>query len=194
MKLRYLVTVLLLYPALSMAQTSPKGLDVSQKAPEFSAKDQYGKLIRLSSELKKGPVVLVFYRGQWCPYCNRQLSHLEDSLGFITSKGATLIAVSPEKPANISKTIEKTKASYPILFDEGLKIMEEYDVAYALDSSAVDRYKKFGLDFNEANGVNGAHLPVPTVYIINQQGTIIFKHFDPDFKKRASVKEIISHL
>ncbi|GAC1596183.1 MAG: hypothetical protein NVS3B8_09370 [Chitinophagaceae bacterium] len=144
--------------------------------------------------MKKGPVVIVFYRGQWCPYCNRQLKALQDSLSLIKGKGANLIAISPEKPENVSKTIEKTKASYAILFDEGLKIMNNYDVSYAIDSNTVQKYKNFGIDFKEANGINGNYLPVPTVYIINRQKVIIFKHFDPDYRKRVSVQEILSHL
>lgn len=194
MKFYLFVFSLFSVPLLSYAQQTPKGLQVNDKAPEFSAKDQLGKLVSLSAELKKGPVVLVFYRGQWCPYCNRQLKGLQDSLSFIKEKGATLIAVSPEKPENISKTVKKTNASYAILFDEGLKIMKNYEVAFSVDSSTVERYKKYGIDFNEVNGSNGATLPVPTVYIINKEGKIIFKHFDPDYKKRATVQEILLHL
>lgn len=194
MKFRLIIYSLIIAPSLSFAQPSPKGLQINDKAPEFSLKDQYGNLISLSTELKKGAVVLVFYRGQWCPYCNRQLQGLQDSLSFIKEKGAALVAVSPEKPENISKTVEKTKATYPVLFDNGLKTMKSYDVAFALDSSTVEKYKAHGIDFYDANGANGATLPVPTVYIINKEGTIVFKHFDPDYRKRVTVQEILSHL
>lgn len=194
MKFYVFVFLVFVVPLLSYAQQPPKGLPLNDEAPEFSVRDQHGEVITLSAELKKGSVVLVFYRGQWCPYCNRQLKGLQDSLSFIKEKGATLIAVTPEKQENISKTIEKTNASYAILFDEGLKIMKNYDVAFNVDSSTVERYKKYGIDFNEANGSNGATLPVPTVYIINKEGKIIFKHFDPDYKKRVTVQEILLHL
>src|SRR4029077_2245810 len=97
------------------------GLFLASKAPDFKAADQFGKEIRLKDVLKKGKVVLVFYRGEWCPYCNRELAHLQDSLQMITDKGATVIAVTPEKPENIQKTVEKTKAGYSILCDVGLK-------------------------------------------------------------------------
>lgn len=176
------------------AQNNPKGLKVLERAPLFVAQDQYGKSVSLKDQLLHGSVVIVFYRGQWCPYCNKQLSKLEDSLSLINSKGATLLAITPEKPENISKTIAKTKASYPILFDEDLKIMKSYDVAFGLDSNTIARYKKFGIDFESSNGINGAKLPVPALYIINQKGVIIFRHFDPDYTKRVSVKEILSHL
>jgi peroxiredoxin len=177
-----------------MAQEVPKGLAVQVKAPEFSAKDQTGNSINLKDQLKKGSVVLVFYRGQWCPYCNKQLSKLEDSLQLIKAKGATLIAVTPEKQENIKKTIAKTKARYPILFDEGLQIMKSYDVAYAVDNTTIEKYKKYGIDFNESNGANGANLPVPAIYVINKEGVIVFRHFDPDYRNRATVEEILKHL
>lgn len=178
----------------AMAQDAPKGLRVNDKAPDFTAKDQNGKSVSLQESLKKGAVVVVFYRGQWCPYCNKQLKKLEDSLSFIVAKGANLITVTPEKPENIVKTISKTKATYSILYDEGLKIMKLYDVAYAVDTATIVKYKKYGIDFNEANGTNGASLPVPAVYVINKDGNIVFRHFDPDYRNRASVQDILSHL
>ena len=179
---------------MATAQMQPKGLHVNDKAPAFSANDQNGSNVSLSALTAKGPVVLVFYRGQWCPFCNKQLSHLQDSVSFITGKGATLVAVSPEKPENIQKTIAKTKASYPILFDDGLKIMKSYDVAYAVSGEMLEKYQKYGIDFNQANGSNGANLPVPTVYIINTSGVITYVNFNPDFTKRPSVAEILAHL
>lgn len=177
------------------AQNSPKGLNLNDKAPVFTARDQYGKTISLSDELKKGPVVLVFYRGQWCPYCNRQLKQLEDSVSQIQQKGATVLTITPEVQENIEKTISKTKASYPILHDEGLRIMKSYEVAFRVDDKTIETYKKYGIDFIQANGQeNGANLPVPAVYVISKEGKIIYKHFDTDYRKRASVKEILAHL
>jgi peroxiredoxin len=191
---QFFLFTLILFSIFAQAQEAPKGLAEQVKAPEFVAKDQTGATIKLSEQLKKGSVVVVFYRGEWCPYCNKQLKRLEDSLPMIKAKGATLIAVTAEKPENINKTIAKTKASYPILFDEGLHIMKSYDVAYAVDNVTITSYKKYGIDFTEVNGLNGAYLPVPTVYVINKEGDIVYKHFDPDYKKRASVQEILNHL
>ncbi len=176
------------------AQADLKGLSVNDKAPNFTSIDQNGKKFNLKSKLKKGAVVMVFYRGQWCPYCNKQLKQLEDSLSLILAKGASLVAITPEKPENVAKTIAKTKATYPVLFDDGLKIMKKYDVAFKVDDNTIERYKKFGIDFIEANGINnGANLPVPAVYIV-RDGKIIYKYFDVDYKKRASVVEILKYL
>lgn len=177
------------------AQDKPEGLFINSKAPDFKLKDKDGKEVRLKDELKKGKVVLVFYRGQWCPFCNRELSHIEDSLQLITDKGAEVVAVTAELPANIEKTIEKTKAAYPILYDEGLKTMKAYDVLFEVDEHTVLRYKTAGIDLLENNGkLNGNHLPVPAVFIIDKEGYITFRYFEPDYKKRVSVKEIVANL
>ncbi len=194
-KLITLTLFILLQSGFLYAQNKPNGLKVNDTAPDFTAKDQSGKSIHLKSQLEKKTVVLVFYRGQWCPFCNKELKALEDSLQLISAKGAIVLAVSPEKPENITKTIEKTKATYSVLYDEGLKIMKSYDVAFAVDSLTIAKYKTYGIDFTAANGdVNGANLPVPAIYIINKKGKIAFRHFDPDYRKRASIKEIVSHL
>ena len=176
------------------AQDMPKGLNVNENAPNFSLADQNGNTINLQQESAKGSVILVFYRGQWCPYCNKQLSDLEDSLSQIIAKGATLIAITPEKPENIKTTIKKTKAAYSILFDDGLQVMKAYDVAFTVDAATIDKYKKYGIDFNKANGINGANLPVPAIYVINKEGIIVYKYFDTDYTKRGSVKDILEHL
>jgi len=127
-------------------QEKPEGLFIHSKAPDFKAKDLTGLPVNLKDLRKKGPVVLVFYRGNWCPYCNKELTRMQDSLQMITEKGATLIAVTPESQEGIIKTAEKTKAQFPIIYDEDLKIMKAYDVAYKVDDKAVSRYKNFNID------------------------------------------------
>ncbi len=188
-----LMSVLVL--ALSgISQATPKGLQKGESAPLFTSTDQDGNTVSLQTILQKGPAVLVFYRGQWCPYCNKQLAQLQDSVSFITAKGATLIAISPETGDNVKKTIQKTGAAYPVLSDKGMTIMNEYRVTYSVDTAVVSKYKSYGIDFNVVNGSNGEHLPVPAVFIVDPNGTIRFVHFDPDYSKRASVKEILSYL
>jgi peroxiredoxin len=188
----FLAVVLVTYAG--NAQEAPEGLFIASKAPDFKAKDQNGKEVRLKDLLKEGKVVLVFYRGYWCPYCNKELSRLQDSLGLIKEKGATLVAVSPEKPENISKTVEKTKAEYSILYDEKLKIMKAYDVEFELPENTVTRYRNSGLDIEKNNGDNGKYLPVPAIYIIDKESTVTYRFFEPDYKKRPSVAEILKNL
>lgn len=172
----------------------PEGLKIGDKAPDFTIKNSANEVFSLSKALKKGPVVLVFYRGQWCPFCNKQLSQLNDSLSEIKAKGATVVAISPEVEENIAKTVEKTKASFAVLHDDKMTIMKSYKVNFAVDANTVERYKKYGIDFNQANGNNGANLPVPATYIIGTNGIIKYVFFNVDYQKRASVKEILDNL
>lgn len=179
----------------SVAQEKPEGLFINSKAPDFKATDQYGNEFRLKDVLRDSLVVLTFYRGEWCPYCNRQLKKLEDSLQLIKDKGARLIAISPEKPEYITKTIEKTKASYPLLYDKDMKIMNAYAVAFQVDDKTVSRYKNADIDLATAHGQKEKiYLPVPAVYVISKEGTILYRFFNADYKKRPSVKEILDNL
>ncbi len=179
---------------ISAFSQNAKGLIVGDKAPWFEGTDQTGSKINLQELLQKGDVVLVFYRGQWCPHCNKELSHLSDSIALITAKGATVICITPETEDNIKKTIEKTKASFSILKDKGLSIMNNYKVSFAVDENTIAKYKKYGIDFEKANGTNGANLPIPATYVIGKNGTIKYAFFNPDYTKRATVQNILQNL
>ena len=172
---------------IASAQEAPEGLFIGSKAPDFKAKDQNGNEVRLKDLLKKGKVVLVFYRGQWCPYCNRELSRIQDSIQLIKDKNAMVVAVSPEKQESITATVEKTKAEYPVLYDEGLKIMKAYDVEFEVPENTITRYRNANIDIEKNNGANGKYLPVPAVYIIDKESTVTYRFFDTDYKKRPWV-------
>lgn len=194
--LKLTLAPLLILSLTLFGQEKPEGLFINSKAPDFKSKDQNGNEISLKDIRKKNAVVLVFYRGYWCPYCNRQLQKLEDSLQLIRDKGAELIAVTPEKQEGVAKTLEKTKATYPIISDDELKIMKAYDVAYQVDDKTVARYKMASIDLAANNGekANAVYLPVPAVYVINKQGEITYRYFEPDYKKQPSVREILDNL
>ncbi len=194
MKFIIVLTVFAVLVFSAIGQTIPEGLSLNQRAPDFAARDQFGQMVSLKDELKKGAVVILFYRGQWCPYCNKQLMRFEDSLHMIRAKGANLLAITPEAQEGVSKTTEKTKASFQILSDNDLEIMKSYGVSFAVDSITVERYKRVNIDLERVNGSNGANLPVPAVYIINRDGIVIFRYFDPNYRNRVSVREVLSHL
>jgi peroxiredoxin len=190
----FIILVLSLFSNGVFSQQNPEGLFPGGKAPDFTAFDQNGNEIKLKELTKKGPVVLVFYRGYWCPYCNKALKRLEDSLQLITDKGATLIAVSPEISENIDSTVKRTGAEFSILHDKELKIMKAYNVAFEVPENTVTRYRNTGLDFNKLNGENGTYLPVPAVYIINKQRDIVWRYFETDYRKRPSVQTILENI
>ena len=176
------------------AQEKPEGLFINSKAPDFKLKDQSGVEVSLKELRKKGQTVLIFYRGNWCPYCNKQLKGLQDSLQLITAKGAQLVAITPETKTGIDSTIAKTGAIFPILYDEDGKMANAYQVSFKVDDRTVNRYKMAGIDLLKTNNQKQAVLPVPAVYIINKEGTITYRYFDDNYRKRVSVKEILANI
>ncbi len=190
---KYFLAVVLSFGALfSNAQTTG-ALAVGSKAPAIKGKTNQGKF-NLKSATKDGSVVVVFYRGNWCPYCSKQLTALNDSLQLLKDKGASVVAITPETMDGVSKTVGKTKASFPILSDKKLKISKAYQVNFTLDEKTVEKYKGYGIDLGKTNGENGNNLPVPAVYIIGKDGTIKYAYFDKDYSKRPTVASLLAQL
>ena len=186
------IAAILFFSLQSFGQT---GLKKGIKAPEFTAKDNDGKTIDLKKLLKSHKsVVLFFYRGQWCPYCNKYISQLQDSMLLLTAKDAYIIGITPETDENINKTIEKTHASFSIIHDEGYKIMQSYQVNYTVDDATMSKMNKYGVDLEKNNGNKDNVLPVPATYVIDRSGKIVFVQFDKDFRNRASVSSLLKML
>ena len=182
----------ILFSTQVLAQT---GLREGMKAPEFVTTDNSGQKIDLNTILKSHKaVVLIFYRGQWCPYCNRYIQRMQDSLQLLMDKGAYVIAVTPETPSNIGKTIEKTHASFSILQDRNYQIMKDYQVNYTVDDAMLSKLNAYGVDLEKNNGNKDHVLPVPATYIIDPSGKITFVHFDKDYTHRPSIKALLDKI
>jgi peroxiredoxin len=171
------------------------GLQIGTQAPLFEASDDQGNLFSLEDAMMEGPVVLIFYRGQWCPVCNKHLAQIQDSLGLISALGATVVAVSPEKPGYLEKTKDKTGASFRLLYDEGYQIADAYDLGFTPEKRQLFVYNTaLNASLKKAHSDTSQRLPIPATYIINQDGVISWRQFDPDYKNRSNVKEIIEAL
>ncbi len=172
-----------------------KGLKVGEKINNFKAKDIYDLEYSLKNALSKGPVVVVFIRGQWCPFCNKHLSNLQDSLSLIYNKGASVVVISPEKSEFIKMSIEKSGAKFTLLYDEGYKISDLFDVTFKPDKTSLLMYNTIlGAKLKESHSDNSERLPIPATYILDQNGIIVWKYFDRDYKKRSTVDEILRNL
>lgn len=171
------------------------GLAIGDKAPEFTGRDQNGNTLQLSKLLKKGKVVIVFYRGQWCPICMPHVKRLQDSLDKIKEKGANVILISPENLENIQKTILKTNVKIPVLYDKDYKIMKGFDVDFTPRNSLKFLYNTvLRADLKNAQSDDSQTLPIPATYIIDKDRMIIWRHFNRDYKKRSKVKDILDQL
>lgn len=192
-----LCSVLTGYPELRAQGTinsieAATGLPPGATVENFAAYDQDGNAFDLFEALVDGPVVLFFYRGNWCPVCNRHLSELEAELELIYQEGARVIAVSPEKPELMEKTIKKTGASFTLLHDEGNQIAEKFAVAYLPEKPVKTKTGRFSGDKTIADET--ARLPIPATYIIEAPGKITWRHVDPNYKNRASAGDIAEAL
>jgi peroxiredoxin len=172
----------------------PAGIPVGEKAPSFSGYDQSGKFTESSKLLLKGPMVLFFYRGYWCPACNRTLRNYQDSLSIITDQGVSVVAITPESIEFVERTVKMNNISFTVIYDCQEKIMMDYDVMFDVSPGYQEMLKQKDLDLVSINLHPEAHLPVPATYIINSQGIIVAAWFDPDYRKRASVSWIIQNL
>jgi peroxiredoxin len=159
----------------------PAGLKSGDKAPFFTGYDQAGKTVDLKMLLEKGPVVLFFYRGIWCPVCSRYLNNYQDSLNIITDQGFNVVAITPESIEFVEQTVKMHKITFTVIYDCQEKIMNDYDVMFSVTKAYQDRIlTSLSTDIAKNNGHEPAHLPVPATYIINKQGIITAVQFDPD--------------
>ena len=140
-------------------------------------------------------MVLTFYRGSWCPYCNLQLNALKQRMNEITALGTTLIAISPERPDGTLSKEEMSTLPFTVLSDQGADVAASYGVAwqvpdFLLEHMRVDR----GLDLQEINNGNATILPIPATFILNKSGEIIWRYVDVDYRTRSEPDDIIKAL
>jgi peroxiredoxin len=169
-------------------------LKAGEQAPMFSLPNHNGISRSLADYLKQNLVVLSFYRGGWCPYCNMELNALQKKLPQIEQSGAKLVAVSPETPDNSLTTQEKNTLTFDILYDQGNGLAKRFGLVFELPRILRPIYGKLGLDIPAHNGDDTFELPMPATYIIGRDGTIIYHFFDADYTKRSEPEDILAVL
>lgn len=179
--------------AVSKSGVLENAMQVGDKAPDFSLTNAKGEEVKLSTYLAKGPVVLTWYRGGWCPYCNITLNRLQKELPKFTALGANLLALSPELPDSSISTSEKNELTFEVLSDIGNKVARDYGVVYKLTDYVANAYQK-GFDLHKYNGDESDELPLSATYIIAQDGTIKYAFLDADYRNRAEPSDIIEVL
>ncbi|MGB2685188.1 MAG: peroxiredoxin-like family protein [Olleya sp.] len=168
-------------------------LKVGDKAHNFTLKNALNESVTLYNELKNGPVVLTWYRGGWCPYCNITLHALQEKLPEFKKEGATLLALTPELPDNSLSTSEKNNLEFTVLSDVENIIGKEYGVVYTLTDSVASIYNA-GFGLNKINGDTSNELPLAATYVIDTNGIITYAFLDADYTQRAEPSEILSAL
>lgn len=170
-----------------------KAKNVGDTAPDFTLPDATGKNVSLATLLQKGPVVLIWYRGEWCPYCNLQLHDIQKHLKDFKAENAEVVAISPEKPDNGWRLQDRENIEFHVLSDVNSKTAEAYGVVYTLPPDVAERIQQ-KFDIHERNADNSNRLPLAATYVIGQDGIITYAYLDSDYRKRAETTDIITHL
>jgi len=165
-----------------------------QIAPNFILKDQNNKDVELYKLLEDGPVILLWYRGVWCPYCSITLRYYQKELEHFKEHNATLVAISPQIPDSTLSTVQKNELEYVVLSDVDNQVAREYGVVFTLDPQVAELYKQFGIDLKLHNGNERNELPLAATYVIDQNKKVRFAFLDVDYAKRAEPKHILNTL
>ena len=162
--------------------------------PEFSLPGVRGETISLLEALASGPVVLSFYRGAWCPYCNIQLAAYEHALPAIAEAGGSLIAISPQKPDGSLSMTEKNSLTFDVLSDTGNVVARKFGLVYTLPDDLKAAYSSFGVDLTAINGDDSWELPIPATFVIGRNGRVQLVHAEADYRKRLAPEAIVAAL
>ena len=179
---------------LAASGIAQRALKAGDPGPDFRLSDARGGYMRLKDLLATGPVVISFYRGGWCPYCNLELRALQKALPEITRFGAKLVAVSPQTPDESLSTAEKNELAFSVLSDVGSATAKSFGIAYDLAEELRPVYTHFGHALPEKNGDESWVLPIPATYVIDRDGTITLAFVDVDYRNRLEPAEILAAL
>jgi peroxiredoxin len=171
-----------------------KILPAGTHAPDFCLPDEDGVKTCLASILRRGPLLLVFYSGNWCPGCNLGLKALEEVRPLIEARGASLVAVSPQTVEGNARTRRTTQVTLPILSDKGGKIARQFGVGWRVPEMLQTLHLKCGIDLPSLHGEDSWTLPIPARFVVDQDGIIAYSEVDPDQTHRSNPSDILPVL
>ncbi len=174
-----------------IAETS---INVYSHFPDFALPDANGELLTLDNFLSQGPLVISFYRGAWCPYCNLEINALQKSLPEITKAGAQLIAISPQAPDKSLEQVSASQLTFEVLSDIENKLAKACGLVFTLPESLRPIYADWQIDIPGHNGDESFELPIPATYIIDTNGIIHYAFVNMDYTQRVEPNIIIEHL
>ena len=171
-----------------------RALKAGDRAPSFVLSDADGATVSSEERLARGPLVLTFYRGIWCPYCNMDLQAIEAAAADIRALGASLVAISPQTAANSRRSQRENNLSFPVLNDAGGAVAEAFGLKFRLPDDLIAVYGQFGVDLPKINGDPSWTLPMPARYVIGRDGVIAYAEVNPDYTHRPDPEELLPTL
>ena len=172
-----------------------RALQAGDRAPEFTLKDADGREVSSRELLAKGPLVVTFYRGVWCPYCNMDLQALQAASPAISERGAQLVAISPQTRSNSQKSQRENSVTFPILSDPNNEVAARFGLRFRLPEYLIELYRDtFKNDLAHVNGDPSWTLPMPARYVIGRDGVIAYAEVNPDYTHRPDPEELLPVL
>ena len=167
---------------------------IGERVPDFTLRDARGGMVLLTDELVRGPAVVTFYRGGWCPYCNLQLRAYQQVLPRIEGLGASVIAISPQTPTATLSTAENAGLTFAVVADPGNRVARSYGLVFEVPPRLDELQRGFGVDLPGANGDTSNELPVTATFIVARDGRVAFRHLDIDWRRRLEPADLLRRL
>ena len=164
------------------------------QAPDFALPDARGNAVRLSHLLTQGPVIMTFYRGQWCPYCHLALRAYQQALPHLQARGASLVAISPQRPHHSRAMAEKLDLTFALLSDRGNQVTRQFGLVFTIDEAVRGSHKQVCADLPVFNGDTSWELPMAGTFLVDQSGTVRQAFVHPDFTRRLDPSVVIARL
>jgi peroxiredoxin len=171
-----------------------QALKAGDHAPPFTLNDQDGARFSMSRRLARGPLVISFYRGAWCCYCNLELRPLEEARAQIEGRGAFLVAISTQNAVHSRKAVSSNQLGYPSLVDSDGGVAAEFGLLYRLSPQMIEVHRRLGKHLDEINGEAGWSLLIPARYVIGRDGIVAYGDVDPDFTHRGEPSDLFPIL
>lgn len=171
-----------------------RALRVGDKAPAFELADTEGQMVSSTDLLAKGPLVVTFYRGVWCPFCNMELQSLQEFADELAARGANIVAVSPQNSVNSRRSARENEVSFPILADPDCAVTAAFGLLYTPPDYVQKIYQANGIDLAKINAAPNWKLPMPGRYLIDTDGTIRYAEVNPDYTRRPEPEDLLEPL
>lgn len=171
-----------------------RAVKAGDRTPEFRLRDQDGNAVSSAELLENGPLVVTFYRGVWCPYCNIELQAINEVLPQLEALGASVVAISPQTAVNSRKSVRTNSLGFPVLSDTNNEVAAAFGLRFKLPDYLVDLYKKLKNDLPAFNGDPSWTLPMPARYVIGSDGVVLYSEVNPDYTHRPDPSEMFSVL
>jgi peroxiredoxin len=170
------------------------GITVGQHVPDVHGRDLDGKDVALAALYAKGPILLAFYRGGWCPFCNTEIHELVVAYPEFQKRGVALVAVSVDKPDAEAKLNATYSIPFPVLSDSDVAMIEAFHVVNHVEDDELAKMKSFGVDLESYSGKTHHEIAIPSLFLIDRSGIVRWAHSDPDFKVRPSVAQMLAAI